>query len=60
MEINDKALMNNDEIITISRTEYENLQHQVEQLTAQLGAVNSAENITIPNTEYEQLKQQIN
>jgi len=60
MEINDKALMNNDEIITISRTEYENLQHQVEQLTAQLGAVNSAENITISNTEYEQLKQQIN
>ena len=51
--------INNDEIVTISRTEYEDLQQQVEKLKAQLAAVNSADNVVIPSSEYEELKQQV-
>lgn len=59
MKSNKPTVTNNDEIVTISRIEYEKLQQQVERLTAQLAAVNSADNVVIPSAEYEELKQQV-
>ena len=57
---NDKSTVtNNDEIVTILRTENERLQQQVERLTAQLAAVNNADNVVISSAEYEELKQQV-
>ena len=49
MKSNKPTVTNNDEIVTISRTEYEELQQQVERLTAQIAAVNSADNVVIPS-----------
>ena len=47
MKKDNVTISNNDEIVTISRTEYEDLQQQVEKLKAQLAAANSADNVVI-------------
>ena len=48
----------NDETITVSRTDYEELQHQVAQLKAQLDVDgDDKDTVTILSSEYEQMKQ---
>ena len=50
----------NDETITVSRTDYEELQHQVEQLKAHLDVDgDDKDTVTILSSEYEQMQQHL-